>query len=129
MKRLFLIVIVIIFSVFTMQSQNIKQVASKTKYENIFYRTSTTKYAPFMVERIVYSSNFQGMESKSSYQVSVYGTVNGSKKQLNHNVQSTNELKYYQNLFNKKYKRINLFEGRRKVGGKTYFDTSIAVEL
>ncbi len=128
MKKLLVVIIVLIFGLSEMQSQNIKAVPVKGKYENVYYRSPSTSEAPFIVDRIVYSSNYNGSKSKSSYQVSVYGKVKGSNKQVNHNVQSTDELEHYKKIFNGRYKKILLYEGRQKVGSKTYFNTSISVE-
>ncbi|WP_299555778.1 hypothetical protein [Seonamhaeicola sp.] len=128
MKKLFVIAAFILFGLCNVQSQNIRQTAVKTKYDNVFYRTPNSKYAPFLVERIVYSTSFKGSKSENIYQVSIYGSVKGEKKQLNYNAGSTDELAYYKKVFTGRYKKINLYEGKYKVGAKTYFDTSIGVE-
>ena len=128
MKKLLVITVLLIFTAFNMQSQNIKQVTTKTKYENVFYRTPNSKYAPFLVERIVYSTNFVGSKSENTYQVSIYGRVKGEKKQLNYNAKSSDELAYYKKVFGSRYKKINLYESKYKVGSKTYYNTSIGVE-
>lgn len=128
MKKLLIVIALTVFGFSSIQSQNIKLAPTKNKYENVYYRESSTKFTKFLVDRIVYSSNFKGKDHKHVYQVSIYGTVNGTKKTLHHNVQSTNELDYYKNVFNSRYKRIQLYYGSYKMGGKTYYNTAINVE-
>ncbi|TYA94754.1 hypothetical protein [Seonamhaeicola marinus] len=129
MKKLLITLMLMVFGFVYMQGQNIKQVPVKTNYDNVFYRESTSKYAKFFVEKILYSSNYKGKDNEHVYQVSIYGSVNGNKKALHHNVQSTTELDYYKRVFNGRYKKIQLYFGKRKIGEKNYYDTAINVQF
>jgi hypothetical protein len=128
MKKLFLIMVLLLFCICHVQGQNIKQKSIKPKYENVFYKKPNSKKKIFIVERIVYGANYRGKDSKHIYQVSVYGKVEGKSEQIHYNASSTDEFDYFRRAFKSNYKEILLFENSYKIGSKTYNNTSIAVE-
>lgn len=128
MKKIFVIVTLLMFYTVSFYGQTLRQTANKAKYENIFYKTTSTNYTSFNVEKIVYITSHIGSKSEHKYQIAFYGRLKGEKKQLVYNGKSTDELQYFKEVFEGRYKRVNLFESNYKVGGKNYFNTSIEVE-
>ncbi|WP_248722581.1 hypothetical protein [Seonamhaeicola sp. ML3] len=128
MKKILMITTILVFSVCSLQGQNIRQAPLKSKFDNFYYKTPNEKKKVFVVERITYGANYFGKDSKHLYQVSVYGSVGGKKYQVHHNVSSTGELEYFRNAFTRAYKEVLLFENTHKVQGKTYRNTSIVIE-
>ncbi|MFI1743065.1 hypothetical protein [Thalassobellus sediminis] len=128
MKKILVIITLFVFSY--SQSQNIKNINIKAKYENIFYKSpnDTNKETPFKVNKVVFSSNFKGSKNENKYQVSVYGIVNNKKETIHYNAASIEEVQYYSKIFHSKFKKIVLYEYEYKVGANKYTDTSIVVE-
>ena len=130
-KSLILFVIIMAYSTSYAQNTNLKTTTIKEKYENVFYR-SPQKYnkqeQKFKVNTIKFHTSYEGSKSKNTYQIQINGIVNNKKEQILHTAKSIDELEYYKNVFKGRYKKILLYEYDRKVGSKTYHDSSIVVE-
>jgi hypothetical protein len=83
----------------------------------------------FVVTKIEFSSSYKGSKSTNMYQISVHGKVNNTNERIIFDAKSIDELKYYKDIFNGRYKKILLFEHEYLIASKKYFDTSIVVEF
>ena len=131
MKKLLLIVIIVAYSTSYAQNKNLKATNIKDKYENVFYK-SPQKYnnqeQKFKVSTIEFHTSYEGSKSKNMYQILVKGKINNKKEQILHNAKSIDELEYYKNVFQGRYKKILLYQNSKKAGSKTYHTTAIVVE-
>lgn len=131
MKKLLIIVIMIAYSNSYAQNKNLKAIAIKDKYENVFYKSPqkfNNQEQIFKVQKIKFHTSYEDSKSKNMYQITIDGIVNNTKEQILHNAKSIDELEYFINVFKGGYKKVLLFEHDRKVGSKIYHDTSIVVE-
>ena len=131
MKKLLLIVIIIAYSASYAQNTNLKATTIKNKYENVFYK-SPQKYNNqeqiFKVSKIEFHTSYEDSKSKNMYQILIQGKVNNKKERILHNAKSIDELEYYKNVFQGRYKKILLYQNSKKAGTKTYNNTSIVLE-
>ncbi len=128
MKKILLTIGIVLLCFSFAQSQTLKLKASSPKYENVIYRTPGEAKSPFLIDRIVYSTSHKGKANENLYQISIYGRVNGKKKQVNYTAKSPEEFDYYRRIFKTDYKQILVYENYYNVGGKQYNDVSIGVE-
>lgn len=131
MKKLLLIVIIIAYSTSYAQNTKLKANSIKDKYENIFYKTPAkynNKEQKFKVNSIEYHTSYIASKSEYLYQILIEGKVKNTKERILHNAKSIEELEYYKNVFQGRYKKILLYQNSNKVGGTTYYNTSIVVE-
>ncbi|WP_147297755.1 hypothetical protein [Seonamhaeicola aphaedonensis] len=119
MKKL-IVLLFIVFGLVNLQAQNRKQ--TNANYENIFFKGSEV-----LVDRIVYSSQFDSAKSEAEYLITIYGKVKGSNQELCHYVKSTEGLEYYKEIFETNYKRIDIYNTKYKIGSKPHYRTSIRV--
>jgi len=71
------LVILILFDFFSIQSQTRKSTNIQPDYENIFYKGSK-----IIVDRIIYTSQFDSADSDSDYWITIKGSVKGNKEEL-----------------------------------------------
>jgi len=134
MKKIVLIVLITLCSITaTAQKKSLKLKNAESKYKNFVYR-SPQKYnnqtVDFKVDRISFSSNYQGSKKKNIYQIAIYGRVNNNKEQIVYNTNNIDEIIYYKNIFNGiKYRKVLLFQHSYTIASKAYYDTSISVEF
>jgi phage-related holin len=131
MKKLLLILIIIAYSTSYAQNTKLKAISIKDKYENIFYKTPAkynNKEQKFNVNSIEYHTSYIASKSEYLYQILIEGKVKNTKERILHIAKSIEELEYYKNVFQGRYKKILLYQNSNKVGGTTYYNTSIVVE-
>ena len=131
MKKLLVVIIFIAYNTSYAQNTNLKANKIKAKYENVFYRSPqkyNNKQQKINVTRISYSSSYKGSKSKNIYQISIYGKINNKNEQIVYNAKSFDELEYYKNIFNGRYKKITLVVNGYLIASKKYYDTTIAVD-
>ena len=77
---------------------------------------------------IEYHTSYIASKSEYMYQILIEGKVKNTKERILHIAKSIEELEYYKNVFQGRYKKILLYQNSNKVGGTTYYNTSIVVE-
>ncbi|OSY89165.1 hypothetical protein WH52_00465 [Tenacibaculum holothuriorum] len=128
------IYIVFFISSFTLLAQkpNLKLKATQSKYENFYFKSPqkyNNKAQKFTISKVVFSTSYKGSETKNKYQILVTGKVNNNEERILYNAKNIDELNYYKNIFNRKYKKVLLTEYSYFVSSKKYYDTSISVEF
>lgn len=114
------------------QNPNLKLTQAKGKYQNFYFKSPqkyNNKAQEFRVIKIEFSTSFKDVDSKNKYQILITGKVKSNNERILYNAKNLEELKYYQNIFRKKYKKVLLTEYSYFVSKKKYYDTSISVEF
>jgi hypothetical protein len=131
MKKLLVVIIFIAYNSSYAQNTKLKANNVKAKYENVFYRSPqkyNNKQQKINITKISYSSSYKGSTAINIYQISIYGKINNKNEQIIYNAKSFEELEYYKNIFNGRYKKITLVVNGYLIGSKKYYDSTISVD-